>query len=224
MQEQLVSMGTGEILSNAVETREPEPTVVKKNSRKRSITIFVVVSILNAGLLVLLWTQLLTPAHSPNQIDNTSGNPTTGDINSPLVGKPAPDFTLTALSGGNGKIHLADFKGRPVILNFWASWCDPCNQEAPFLAKAWPELRSQGVVFIGIDGPEKSSAALSFIHKYGVSYLNVQDTLDGATAINYGVTGFPETVFINKEGVVVAKWIYPLTAQGLKLEMAKMMR
>src|SRR5579885_1058668 len=199
----------------------PEQDAIQKRSRKRSITIFVVVSIINAALLVLLWTQLLTPAQNQTSANNNSSS-SIGDINSPLVGKAAPDFTLPALNGSTSKIHLAAFKGKPVIVNFWASWCDPCNQEAPFLQKSWPHLQSQGVVFIGIDGPEKTSDAQKFLQKYGISYLNVQDTIDGSTAINYGVTGFPETVFINRDGVVVAKWVFPLTEQGLQLEMAKM--
>jgi len=89
------------------------------------------------------------------------------------------------------------------------------------LQKSWPRLQAQGVVFIGIDGPEKSSDAQKFLQKYKISYLNIQDTIEGSTAINYGVTGFPETVFINRDGVVVAKWVFPLTQQGLQLEMAK---
>ncbi|HLG62786.1 MAG TPA: TlpA disulfide reductase family protein [Ktedonosporobacter sp.] len=199
----------------------PEPETIQKRSRKRSITIFVVVSIINAALLVLLWTQLLTPAQNQTGANSNSGSSSIGDINSPLVGKAAPDFTLPVLAG-TSKIHLADLKGKPVIVNFWASWCAPCNEEAPFLQKSWPRLQAQGVVFIGIDGPEKTSDAQKFLQKYGISYLNVQDTIDGSTAINYGVTGFPETVFINRDGVVVAKWVFPLTEQGLQLEMAKM--
>ncbi|HEU5228149.1 MAG TPA: TlpA disulfide reductase family protein [Ktedonobacteraceae bacterium] len=208
-----------------VPTQEPiaEQDAIRKRSRKRSITIFVVVSIINAALLVLLWTQLLTPAQNQAHT-NTNSDSGIGDINSPLVGKAAPDFTLSTLNSSAGKIHLADLKGKQVILNFWASWCDPCNQEAPFLQKSWPGLQAKDVVFIGIDGPEKTSDAQKFLQKYGISYLNVQDTIDGSTAINYGVTGFPETVFINRDGIVVAKWVFPLTQQGLQLEMAKMGR
>lgn len=201
----------------------PEPTITKKKSRKRSIIIFVVVSILNAALLIFLWVELLTPA-STSTVSQIGAASQGGDISSPIVGKPAPDFTLPALNENAAKIHLADFKGKPVILNFWASWCEPCNQEAPFLQKSWPQLQSQGVVFIGVDGPEKSSDALKFVQQYGVTYSNAKDTIDGATAISYGVTSFPETVFINREGVVVAKWIGPLDKEGLQLEMAKMMR
>lgn len=206
------------------ETQEPvaEPTIVKKKSRKRSVTIFIVISIVNVALFVLLWTQLLTPAQNASSNLN-SGTPTaSGDVNSPLIGKPAPDFTLKRLNG-NGEMRLSDLKGKSVMLNFWASWCDPCKQEAPFLEKSWEtKLKAQGIVFIGIDSPEKTSDALKFLQTYGITYPNVQDTMNGGTGINYGVAGFPETVFINRQGIVVAKWIYPLTEKGLDLELKKL--
>ncbi len=204
-----------------IQDQTPQPEIVKKSSRKRSITIFIVVSIINAALLILLWTQLLTPATGLPRA-STDGTSSLGDISSPLIGKPAPDFTLKTMNGKTQTLHLADFKGKSVILNFWASWCTACNEEAPFLQKTWPKLQSQGVVFIGIGGPEPSGDALKFLQKYGITYPNVHDTGDGSTAINYGVTGFPETVFINRDGVIVAKWIEPLTQQGLQLEMVKL--
>jgi cytochrome c biogenesis protein CcmG/thiol:disulfide interchange protein DsbE len=92
------------------------------------------------------------------------------------------------------------------------------------LQKSWPDLKAQGIVFIGIDGPENTSNALKFIQKYGITYPNVQDTVNGATAIDYGATGFPETIFIDRNGVVVAKWAFPLNKQGLQLELAKLAR
>ena len=215
-----------------VETREAKETnaplvgveeyAKRRRSRKRSITIFVVVSILNVALLVLLWTQLLTPARNQATAGTSfSSSSGLGDISSPLVGTPMPDFTLKTLDG-NTTVHLASFKGKAIILNFWASWCTGCVQEAPFLQKIQPQLQTQGVAFIGIDGQESASNALAFLQKNNMHYLNVQDTLNGDTTISYGVTGFPETVFINRNGIIVAKWAGPLSDSGLRAEMAKM--
>lgn len=196
---------------------------VKKRSRKRNIAFFIAISVVNAGLLILLWTQLLTPANK--QAATTTSNTTAlGDISSPLIGKAAPDFTLSTLSGGGAKLHLADFKGKAVVLNFWSSTCEPCTAEMPFLQSSWMRMRSQGVVFIGIDQPESTSAAQSFLHQYGITYPNVQDSVGSTTTTDYGVTGTPETIFINKDGIVVAKWISPLTSQGWQLETAKLAR
>lgn len=217
-------MDIKDITTGKIDTDDPitEPVTFKQRSRKRSIIIFAIVSILNAALLALLWTQLLTPAHTTTPANDPS---LTGDVStSPLLGKQAPAFTLPTLNeNGTGKpVQLSDYKGTPAIVNFWASWCAPCTQEAPFMAKSWTTLQAQGVVLIGVDGSEPMNNALDFTKKYSLTYTNTQDTVNGATAIAYGVTSFPETVFINKQGIVVAKWQGELNEKGLQLELAKM--
>src|SRR5438128_2479302 len=112
-----------------------------KNSRKRSIIIFTVVSLLNVGLLVLLWSQLLTPA--PNANNNNS------DGLQLLKGHPAPEFVLAALTAQHAQtLHLSDFKGKPVVLNFWASTCVPCQVEAPMLQTQAQHAQAKGIFFI----------------------------------------------------------------------------
>ena len=206
----------------AYEPHDPvsEPEVIEKHSRKRSITIFVIVSLINVALLVLLWTQLLTPRSDLSQ--SNSDTSTLGDVSSPLVGKSAPDFTLSNLNSSGGKVSLASFKGKSVVVNFWLSSCQPCQAEAPFLQQSAAKLQAKGVTLIGIDGQESVNDARQFLQKYGVTYTNVQDTVDGTTGINYGITGNPETFFINKNGIVVARWIGELNDQGLQHELAKL--
>ena len=183
------------------------PVPKRKGSRKRSITIFIVVTLLNIGLLIFLWTQLLTPAQNAAQGQNQA--------NDPLIGHPAPNFTLDALSLRPASISLANFKGRPVVLNVWNSTCGPCVKEAPLLQSQWQRAQSQGVVFIGIDFQDTKSDGLSFLKKYSVTYPNVLD-VSGSTAISYGVTGTPETIFIDRQGVVVSRVPYELTEQTLQ--------
>jgi cytochrome c biogenesis protein CcmG, thiol:disulfide interchange protein DsbE len=220
-------MEVKQVITNAQEPqRTPaEQAVPRKRSRKRNITIFIVVSVLNVGLLVLLWSQLLTPAAnvSNQQSSGFGDSSAVGDINSPLIGKAMPDFTLATLDGSK-QVHLATLKGTPLVLNFWASWCTGCQQEAPFLQKAQGQLKGQHMLLLGIEGQEAASAGQSFLQKYSLNYLNVHDTTDGTTAISYGVTAFPETLFINSKGIVVAKWIGALTDKGLQVELAKMTR
>lgn len=201
--------------------------ILHKRSRKRSIAIFMIVSLLNIGLVVMLWTQLMTPAPAPGAVagpTHSVDDPSiVGFISSPLIGKPVPDFKLATLNGSAKQFHLADLKGKPVIVNFWASSCAPCQVETPFLQKAWSSgLQLKGVSLIGVDGFEQTNNAQDFMRRYGVTYTNVQDNLDGATSINFGVTGNPETYFINKDGVVVARWIGALNEQGLQSGLAKM--
>lgn len=184
-----------------------EPAARKQRSRKRSITIFVVVSLLNVGLLVLLWTQLLSPAPKPANGLSTSD---------PMIGKAAPNFTLSLLSAhGASTLSLASLKGKPVMLNMWNSTCVPCIAEAPLLQKQWTQAKSQGVVFLGVDYQDVPSDGLHFLSQYNVTYPNVLDAT-GSVAINYGVTGTPETFFINRQGIVVAHVIGELTQQVLQ--------
>ncbi len=213
-------MGLEDISFSEIPVQE---SATNKKEPRKHMKLFIIISVVNVALLVLLATQLLTPVH--NQSDIKTDNTTVlGDVTSPLIGKSAPDFTLPTLGNNANKMRLADFKGKPVILNFWASWCGPCTQEAPFLQKAWPGLHSQGIVFLGVDSGDIANEALAFLKQNGITYPNIQDTFDSATAISYGSTGFPTTIFINKDGIVVAKWINPLTEQGLQFELAKLAR
>jgi cytochrome c biogenesis protein CcmG/thiol:disulfide interchange protein DsbE len=183
----------------------PEPVPKSKNRRTRSITIFIVVSLLNVGLLVLLWTLLLTPAKN--------ATPTASD---PLIGRAAPNFTLAALGTyGVSNLSLSNFKGKPVMLNVWSSTCGPCIAEAPFLQSQWQQVRSHGVVFLGIDFQDTQSGGLRFLQQHGITYPNVLDAT-GSVSIDYGVTGTPESIFINRQGRVVSRVIGPLTAQTLQ--------
>ncbi len=200
-----------------------EPAIVqKKRSRKRNITVFAIVSVLNVALLVLLWTQLTTPAKQAN-----TSSATVGDVNSPLLNKPAPDLTLIKPNGSFGstdKIAISQFKGKPVVLNFWSSSCVPCNDEAPFLKTNVPKLQTQGVQFISINAAAESPGDIeAFNKKYGITFPGVQDTVTGSTAIAYGVSTIPVTVFINRAGVIKAMWNVQLTDAGLKLELRKIM-
>jgi cytochrome c biogenesis protein CcmG/thiol:disulfide interchange protein DsbE len=187
------------------------PQAPRKSTRKRSIMIFGIVSLVNVALLALLWSQLLTPAQNVSQ-----GQAQTVQqfFSGPLVGKAAPDFSLSEL-GGRGKISLSDFKGRPVVLNVWQSSCVPCGDEAGLLESSWKQAQAKGIVFLGIDFQDVQGDALKFVQSHGVTYRSVFDS-DGTVTINYGVTGTPTTFFIDKRGVIVGTRASELTAQQLQ--------
>src|SRR2546430_5570533 len=176
----------------------------RRNKRRRRILIFCGVSLLNVGLLVLILTQLLTPA--PN-----SGS-------DPLVGHPAPNFSLAILRSDTSKsvLSLSNFKGKAVVLNFWASWCDPRKQEAPLLESTWKKMQAQGkdVVFLGIDYQNTNNNSLSFLQSNNITYQTVVDA-DGSVSTKYGITSLPDTIFINRNGTVMSKVARQLTAQAL---------
>lgn len=137
-------------------------------------------------------------------------------VPSPLVGGPAPDFTLTLLDGK--EIRLSDLRGQPVVVNFWASWCYPaCWNEAPRLEATWQRYKDQGVMLIGIIYQDAEKNAREFIAEHGKTYPNGMD-VKSRIAIEYGVFGIPETFFIDREGNVAHKHIGEIEMETLTAE------
>ncbi len=133
-------------------------------------------------------------------------------IRSPLVGKPAPPFALAPVGGG-APVSLEALRGRPVVLNFWATWCMPCLQEHPALQEAARRL-GPGAVFLGVVYEDDESNVRSFLARYPSAYPSLMDP-GTRTAIAYGVQGVPETYFIDRQGVIVAKYVAPLETDTL---------
>jgi cytochrome c biogenesis protein CcmG, thiol:disulfide interchange protein DsbE len=127
----------------------------------------------------------------------------------PAIGGPAPGFTAKRLDGG--RFSLAAVRGKPVVINFWASWCGPCKTEAAALERQWQRYRGQGVVFLGVDYTDHTSDARRFLARHGVTYPTL---LDGSGSIGdrYGITGVPETYFVDRNGRIVGEHILgPIT-------------
>lgn len=112
---------------------------------------------------------------------------------------PAPEFTLTLFDGS--QISLAELRGRPIVLNFWASWCDPCKDEAPFLEAAWRMYRDQGLMVIGVDYLDQEPAAKAYLEEFDITYPNGPD-LGSKIARKYFIRGVPETFFIDRNGEI----------------------
>jgi cytochrome c biogenesis protein CcmG/thiol:disulfide interchange protein DsbE len=127
----------------------------------------------------------------------------------------APGFTLERMDR-EGTISLASLRGKAVVLNFWASWCEPCKEESEILESAWQEYRERDVVFIGIDARDALSEAREFAERYKLSYPLAYDG-PGETVGRYGVTGFPETWFVSRDGRLVGERIQgPVTEEQLR--------
>src|SRR3712207_567570 len=114
------------------------------------------------------------------------------------AGEPIPDFELPVL-GETDTISAADLRGSPVVMNFWASWCIPCREEAKLLERVYQEYKDEGVVFIGVSYKDSDVSALEFIEEFGVTYPSVRD-IDDEFARDLGVSGVPETFFIDADG------------------------
>ena len=142
-----------------------------------------------------------------------SASPTT-------IGSVAPDFSLVDLDGN--PVHLADLRGQPVIVNFWASWCGPCVDEFPLLQATAEEHADDGLVVLGIVYQDRSEAARAFMQQNGGTWQALMDP-DDRVARAYNIFGPPETYFVGRDGTIVARHIGQLTAASLDAKVAAIM-
>lgn len=113
----------------------------------------------------------------------------------------------------DGSVDLPELKGRPILVNFWASWCDPCRREAP-LQRAWETKRGR-VLFLGVNQNDSPGAAAAFLRRFSITYPSLRERGDSA-ARRWGVFGFPTTFFIASDGHAVARVVGPLRSAQLQ--------
>ena len=143
------------------------------------------------------------------------------EIRTPLIGKVAPGFALREVGTGKA-VDLTQFRGKPVVLNFWATWCGPCWEEHPVLV-ANARMLGPNVQFLGVVFQDDERKILNFLEQRGSSYPTVIDDR-GKTAIAYGVGGIPETYFIDAQGVIRAKYNGPMSSDVLQEHLRKVMQ
>jgi len=116
---------------------------------------------------------------------------------------PVPAITLPSFGGP--PVSLSALREHPVILNFWASWCIPCRDEAPLLEATWREFEGRGLLVLGVNTQDLETPARAFLREFHITYPNVRDP-EGSTARLFGATGVPETFFIDREGRIRGKF------------------
>jgi cytochrome c biogenesis protein CcmG/thiol:disulfide interchange protein DsbE len=126
----------------------------------------------------------------------------------------APGFELPLLSG-EGAVSLASLRGKAVVINFWASWCRPCEEESPYLERVWREGRDRGLVVIGIDEEDVSKDARRFVRKTGITYPVVRDE-SGDVRDAYGLFGYPESFVVDRRGRIVERLAGPVDRGDFK--------
>lgn len=124
------------------------------------------------------------------------------------AGDQAPAIDLPELDG-TGRVNLSTFGGRVLVINFWASWCGPCRDEAPLLQQAWERHRGRDVVVLGVDTRDLLADARTFVREFGITYPNGYDG-PGRLFEPYGLTGLPETFFVDRNGRIVEHVVGPL--------------
>jgi len=146
-----------------------------------------------------------------------------------LLGKPAPSFDLALypryLGSYGTHLSIPDPRGRPLVVNFWASWCAPCAEEAPLLQAAFERYRNRGVLFVGVQTQDRDhyGAGARFIDRFGWTFPVGMDN-DSSVAVAYGLFGVPETYFIDRHGIIVYKRTGVLTDRTLAKGMAAILR
>jgi cytochrome c biogenesis protein CcmG, thiol:disulfide interchange protein DsbE len=176
----------------AYKTNTPLPTEPSKSRAVLFWQIGIVLVVL-AFLGFLAWRLIQT---------NQSEHRASGD---------APPFTFTTFEGQT--ITSDDLRGKGVVLNFWASWCDPCRDEAALLESAWQREQNNGIVFIGLDYLDQEPAAKAYLAQYAITYPNGPD-LQSNAARRYGIKGVPETFFIDPDGKITEIVIGPIISES----------
>jgi cytochrome c biogenesis protein CcmG/thiol:disulfide interchange protein DsbE len=122
------------------------------------------------------------------------------------IGKIVPDFTLTTFDGE--QLNIADYRGKVVLVNFWASWCKPCEQEAAELEQAYQNFKDRDVVFLGVDYVDTETEALDYLDRFDITYPNGPD-LGTRISQAFRILGVPETYIVGKDGTIVGIKISP---------------
>ncbi len=183
----------------------PEPVA----PAKRSPWVYAGIGVVAVFVIILALSLVRT-----NQTQPTSG--------------PAPDFTLDLFqnypgNAGKDPIALSDLKGKVVVLNFWASWCIPCAQEAPDLQATYEKYKDKDVVFLGVDWTDIEGDALNYLTRFGITYANGPD-LGTKIGPLYRITGVPETYVIDRDGNVQFTKISPVTTAELSGEIDRLLQ
>lgn len=178
----------------------PQVKEREKEQPKRNISP-IILTVVALGFVALLVFGFLSPRQSR-----------------PKVGDPAPGFSLTFFDGT--EFALGELQGQVVVLNFWASWCSPCREEAPALQAVWQEVQNDQVTFLGITYHDAESASQQFIDTFGITYQNGVD-VQGQISRAYGVTAVPETYVIDCSGNISWVQIGALDAETLSQQIQR---
>lgn len=201
-------------MSDVINPEDQKDTKLKAKKIIYLGLIATVVIVVIYAVAVSLTTSSVTSSRS-----NLSTQYTGVENGGPLVGKKAPDFTLSAVSSSSSTLDLAQFEGRPLVLNFFASWCVPCKTELPYFASI-SKTDSGKVRFVGVDENDTRGPGMAIIRKTGVTYPTM---FDGNTklVVPYHLIGLPTTLFINSKGVVVEEIAGQISQTTLKNGISK---
>ena len=176
--------------------------------RKRTLYIVLITTAAAIGLLIIFGSE-------KDSLLNRNGL---------SIGKPASDFTLLTPDGV--KVSLSQFRGRPVLINFWASWCIPCREEMPDLVRGYEDHKAEGFTILGVNLTYSDTLldALAFVKEFNMTFPVVLDN-DGAVAQRlYQIPGIPTSVFVKRDGTIAWIQIGKMTGQQINQYIAKILK
>lgn len=142
-------------------------------------------------------------------------------VPSPMIGKPAPTFSVPGLRDADGAVANARFEGKVTLVNFFASWCVPCRAEHPLLMEV---ARNRAVQIVGLNYKDKPEDALGWLRQLGDPYTIIGADRDGRAGIEWGVYGVPESYILDKQGTIRFKQVGPITEDVWRREMAPLIQ
>lgn len=188
--------------TDTVEAAEPPSNTRSRRVRPLRIA---VIALVVAGVLAL--TALLA-------LGLANRSPVTGRSGATRVDKPAPSINMPLYGGG--RMTPPYYADKPVVVNFWASWCGPCRQEAPIFERLSQEYGERGALFIGVNIQDATTDAEAYLREFDITYPNGRDE-NGSISVDYGVIGIPVTFFINRDGAVQRRWAGVMRETELRL-------
>ncbi len=181
---------------------------------------YAILALVVAGILGAIWA---LDGGKADQAAGETGSVTLTGISggvTPRIGEAAPDFTLQDTTGKS--VSLTGFRGHPVFVNFWASWCPPCRSEMPDIQSLAQENAGKGLVVLGVNMQEDSQPVVHYADTLGLSFPLVLDR-NGSVSTRYNVTGLPTSYILDEDGVIRAMNIGPLTPKGLRAKLASVL-
>ncbi len=182
-------------------TNGEDAAVRWRRTRRRALIGTAIIVVLAALMAILGW-------------GLANREPVTGRSGITRIDKPVPQFTLATFDGA--PLDIFENIGRPMVINFWASWCVPCRREVGTLEAAWQAAQGTDVLFVGIDTDDAEADARAFVQAFGVTYPNGLDP-DGEITVDFGVIGLPVTFFVDRDGLIVRRWVGEIPGPQLAL-------
>ncbi len=200
-----------------------------KSNKNRQIAIGLIVAGVVLALIagILVWQNSSSGGTSTADISNIPDDLAVATLagvknkgTQPVQGQLAPNFAFQYPNGDT--FTLADFRGQPVIVNFWATWCPPCRREMPGLVKAYEEHKDDGLMILEVDVAEPPEAVAQFVQEYDMTMPVILDQRQEVTRL-YRTDSFPTSFFIDKDGVIQVRWVGYLPEEQLALNLQTIM-